>query len=82
MRKPTTDKTLDDCQAEAVILYGLAQAVDELDFLAADYRLRNPAKQNPASNALTSVNHVLIERARQLADDLDALETVQRRAKQ
>lgn len=66
-----TEKTLSDCQADAVILHGLAQAADELDFVSNAEHRRN----SPASNALTSVNHVLIERARQLADDLDKLTT-------
>ena len=69
MTKTKARKTLGDCQADAVILYGLAQAADELDFASNADNRRN----SPASNALTSVNHVLKERAGQLADDLDAL---------
>ena len=79
MRKPTTDKTIGDCQMDAVILYGLAQAAEELDFIASSEKSANKGRPCPASNALTSVNHVLIERARQLADDLDALETEARK---
>ena len=74
-----TRKTLEDCQADAVILHGLAQAVDELDLIANSEKAANKGRPCPASNAVTCVNHVLIEKAQQLADDLDALETGARR---
>ncbi|PQO24463.1 hypothetical protein C2I36_02155 [Rhodobacteraceae bacterium WD3A24] len=64
-------KTISDCQHDAVMLHGMAQGVDELLHMARN----KPGAPSPAGNAAVCVCTVMIEKAEQLADELDRLET-------
>ena len=65
-----TEKTLSDCQLDAVILHGLAQALEELENLASS---ESGAKPCPSGNGMTCLIHVLVENLDRLANDLDNL---------
>ena len=70
---PGLPKSIRDLQHAACMLHAFAQGVAELhDTLKTD--------MSPASNAMPALFESLIERADRLANELDALQTAQRRA--
>lgn len=67
-------KTIKDLQSDATMLHGFAEGLAEL------YDVID-CKPSPASNAMIPMFASLIERADRLANDLDAFESAQPRAK-
>lgn len=66
-------KSIRSLQHDACMLHAFAQGIAELhDTLKTD--------TSPASNAMPALFESLIERADRLSNDLDALETAQRKA--